>query len=639
MNAISKYHYISFDIFDTLIKRNVAQPTDLFRLMECYCINKGIDIPKDFSEKRITAEKTAADKNEKPIGIYEIYQELQENSDNIPIDLVKLEIQFELDYCQPNRHCVELFQLCIREGKTVVLTSDMYLPSSAIKKMLEKCGVKGYKKLYVSCDKGGRKSNKSLYRMVLHDLNITPDKLLHIGDNLKSDYLIPLSMGIQACHVPNYQRHLLNIPKSLKQDSHLAYRTMQACIANCSQDMNEYERLGCETLGPLLLGFTKWLLNQLRRDGIHDVYFMSRDGYTMKIAFDMLENKDIQSHYLYCSRRSYTVPLIWKHSEFEEIFQNITIPKKTTLRTFILCVGLEPEKYCEKAKIYNLDLDFFYENDSLKYSQDVRLFYDAIREDIIVNSKMEYDALLAYIRNCSMQGRIAIVDIGWHGTMQNAFIELIEEAGLNVKIKGYYVGISPDADLVNERKIKAAGYLCKKDKNEELREMILKFIPIFETVFLAQHGSVNRFVIEDGRVYPQLCAYEYENDENKYVEEISIIRNYQQGAFKFIDKMKSGLLWEGINISPHAALYNMAKMGIKPTLSEAKLWGDFRMFDITLRTIARPRYIRVYLKSPRLLRSDFIKCAWKIGFLRRLFRGPLPYNAIYMFLKRYYYNG
>ena len=34
MYKIPATPFISFDIFDTLIKRSVAEPTDLFRLME-----------------------------------------------------------------------------------------------------------------------------------------------------------------------------------------------------------------------------------------------------------------------------------------------------------------------------------------------------------------------------------------------------------------------------------------------------------------------------------------------------------------------------------------------------------------------------------------------------------------------------
>ena len=49
--AIKGYKAVSFDIFDTLLKRNINEPSDIFSLIK-------IDIDR-FGEKRIEAEKVA----------------------------------------------------------------------------------------------------------------------------------------------------------------------------------------------------------------------------------------------------------------------------------------------------------------------------------------------------------------------------------------------------------------------------------------------------------------------------------------------------------------------------------------------------------------------------------------------------
>ena len=48
---VDSYDYISFDIFDTLIKRNVNHPTDIFEI-----IGKKVGV-HDFKTKRIFAEQ------------------------------------------------------------------------------------------------------------------------------------------------------------------------------------------------------------------------------------------------------------------------------------------------------------------------------------------------------------------------------------------------------------------------------------------------------------------------------------------------------------------------------------------------------------------------------------------------------
>ncbi len=52
-NTLCKYDIISFDIFDTLITRNMYEPNDIFKLME-----EKLNI-ESFTEKRQLAENEA----------------------------------------------------------------------------------------------------------------------------------------------------------------------------------------------------------------------------------------------------------------------------------------------------------------------------------------------------------------------------------------------------------------------------------------------------------------------------------------------------------------------------------------------------------------------------------------------------
>ena len=47
-----------------------------------------------------------------------------------------------------------------------------------------------------------------------------------------------------------------------------------------------------------------------------------------------------------------------------------------------------------------------------------------------------------------MNGKYAIVDIGWHGSMQFYLEEFFRVRNLNIYLDGYYVGINPVSDLV-----------------------------------------------------------------------------------------------------------------------------------------------------------------------------------------------
>lgn len=629
--AIKRTSVVSFDVFDTLIHRSVAKPSDLFRLMEA----QGAPVPPGFTRQRLAAERAAASRWKRPVSLSEIYDELKNVYGGLCQELMRLEVRTELDGCRPNRKYVSLLNMCVETGKRVVLISDMYLSGEIVGAMLDRCGVHGYEKLFISCEIGKSKSEGTLFDAVLSELNVSPRELLHVGDNRRGDMAVPLSKGIRVLPVPCRRKG------SGRTDHDLARRTLDTCIADVAPELNEYGRLGCRTFGPLLAGFGQWLLEKLRSDGIYDVYFMSRDGYMIKQAFDIFAPEDIHTHYLYCSRRSYTVPLIWKHPAFDDLIGAVTVTEgNKVLRRFLMSLGLDPDAYADTAAKYGLGLDdTYYTLGDFVHSEAVRSFYKQIQPEVEALSRQEYEALFRYIQSCDFENHIAVVDIGYHGTMQNALEQVIREMGLDVCVKGYYLGVSIDhAPLVTKGIIKAEGYLYGPGKNEETFETMGMFTAIFESIFLAQHGSVRRFVLNDGRAEPELCPYEYAPEQGLKLDETAVIRAYQQGALALVRHMYEVLSHRPLPIAPEIAAEDLIRMGTEPSLWEARLWGDFRVYDQVIADMARPWSWTRYICHPKQLRTDFMQSIWKIGFMRRVFVLPLPYRYFYTQLKKYYYR-
>ena len=54
------------------------------------------------------------------------------------------------------------------------------------------------------------------------------------------------------------------------------------------KNLSPYYQFGIDYFGPFLYGFTKWLYTSLKKAQIHRVYFFSRDGYMMDLAFQQL---------------------------------------------------------------------------------------------------------------------------------------------------------------------------------------------------------------------------------------------------------------------------------------------------------------------------------------------------------------
>ena len=151
-HVILKHDCVSFDIFDTLVKRYVSLPTDVFDIVELrYNSLHGTSNEKirGFKELRINAELKARKKIIEEVSIDEIYNFI-EFSPAINEELKNLELKTEYEVCIPNKSIVGLFNECLKNGKKVIITSDMYLPEDIIKDILSHCGITGYEKLYLS---------------------------------------------------------------------------------------------------------------------------------------------------------------------------------------------------------------------------------------------------------------------------------------------------------------------------------------------------------------------------------------------------------------------------------------------------------------------------------------------------------
>ncbi len=191
---------ISFDVFDTLILRTIPLPSDVFNFLN----------PEDktFKGRRIEAERNARkhahEQGREDITLWEIYKVLKPNASYSELEkYVQAEINTELRVCRVNPDALEFFK-DIQSGKygkkRVVITSDMYLNRDVISTILMTNGfnLEGVD-VFVSSEYGMTKKSGSLFRKVLELEKVeNPEKLLHIGDNLISDYIKPRKCGMKS---------------------------------------------------------------------------------------------------------------------------------------------------------------------------------------------------------------------------------------------------------------------------------------------------------------------------------------------------------------------------------------------------------------------------------------------------------
>lgn len=207
---IDNYDTISFDIFDTLIGRDVETPACIFELAASTIFDE--TKAKEFRRIRYRAEESARAKRiDREINLLEIYEELVPHYKNLTDRLLRAEIDCEISHCFRIDEYANLLNELVKKKKKVFLISDMYLPQSVIMKMLDKCRISGYERIYVSGKERCNKVSGQLFEKVITDNHIERKKMLHIGDSFRADVQGAHKAGIKSKWVFDADKYLRRV--------------------------------------------------------------------------------------------------------------------------------------------------------------------------------------------------------------------------------------------------------------------------------------------------------------------------------------------------------------------------------------------------------------------------------------------
>lgn len=330
-SIIDKYDVITFDIFDTLIKRNCYSLTDIWKMVETlYCREENKNI--GFVKMRYNAEiQCYRDKVCPTIDM--IYDKIEIDSQNRE-KLKKIEYDIEYKLCVANKKIYDIYKYCMQKNKKIYAISDMYFSEEFLKKILKKNGYE-IQKIWVSCEKKCNKSSGMLFEKFISDTGVKKENILHIGDNIKADKAGAKKAGINSILIKKDICNLKYTDSAIKKgdvEDKFLYSLMNNRIDFCD---NRIEQIGYETLGPLLVGFCQWLHRQKMEKKIDVFMFCARDvKQTMDMYKDMYPEDEIR--YLCVSLKSLKTPYeysigIDKSEYAHEQYDNI--------RTYLMQLG------------------------------------------------------------------------------------------------------------------------------------------------------------------------------------------------------------------------------------------------------------------------------------------------------------
>lgn len=208
LTDLRTFSHISFDVFDTLVRRTYTVPDYAKYLLGKELVQKEVvKSANEFIAIRNDAEFQVRKRmNFKgDVSIHEIYANIAARLAISPTEADKLlsrEFEIDLNMITAKDEMVEIFNTLGSHGHVLWVISDTYYDRDQIGLILKKAGISTPHRLLVSSAEQKRKDNGTMWDMVKEDLKREGVKNhVHIGDNVVADCQIPGDRGISSIHI------------------------------------------------------------------------------------------------------------------------------------------------------------------------------------------------------------------------------------------------------------------------------------------------------------------------------------------------------------------------------------------------------------------------------------------------------
>ncbi|MEK5206060.1 hypothetical protein [Psychrobacillus sp. FSL H8-0510] len=515
---MENYKLLSLDIWDTVLRRK-CHPDEIklhtskyiYLKYSRYLSEEYNDINALLSERRkaegYVGQQKKANGFDDEYSLNEVFYHLINTVISTDIDisieelvneLIEVELEQEMHVTYLDDNIIELIKKYSYDKLAYI--SDFYSSSNFIDKLLEKNGFPlkfDYK--IVSSEVGLNKRSGNLFLDTQKKLNISAEKQLHIGDNPHSDYKVPNQFGIQALEYINNTELLKKraIDKAfwLREQNQISYfdPSIKEKIAIKEDKLKKY---GEDTS----LFFFTYILNIIEeciKQKIDKVYYFTREGeFFAKIHREIEKSNPFgvpipQAEILEVSRIATFAPSLSEIS-LDEMMRVWNMYSSQSMRAFFSTLNVELNEFDGLMNEYSIELDEVIQYPWL--DERIQALFNDLNFKNRINFIIEHrrENLLKYLTTKGISedtGKIAIVDIGWRGTIQDNLAYLLPRK----EIFGYYLGLF---DFINVQPInvKKQSFVSKDAKK------YLKHVAPLEMICNSPNGSVVNYEFNDGKI-------------------------------------------------------------------------------------------------------------------------------------------
>jgi hydrolase (HAD superfamily)-like protein len=520
----------------------------------------------------------------------------------------------------------------IRHEKLVCI-SDFYTDKFFLQKLIDSVGMRNkIEEIFCSCDYKLNKRSGRLFEIAEKECNVCSNEHIHIGDNAYSDVEVPKRLGIDAIHY-------------LPDDEHKKRKERESEFVSDLKDSLRYKDFPLKSdrdISLFFYGFIADIMESCIEKKLKKIYFFTREGEFYKEIFDTISvfyDKEVvpKSYILEVSRLSTFVASLREFTldEMMRLWNQYSIQSMSAMfKSLAMDLG-NVKKFLD---LYSIDPD-----EVLTYPWTLepvqRLFADEEFKNLMeAHIADKRDRLLEYCAGKDLvvesDEDIAIVDIGWRGTIQDNLCYLFR----NTMIYGYYVGLIQFLNKQPENSCKY-GYL---DKCSFARALLTISTP-FEMICNSPNGSTVGYEKNDAGIMVAIRNNEKSEDDIFF----SYTKKLQEKILSDCNKLgkycyENFIVSEDVRNYAYEALRNFIYYPDRDTVNSYFNLTHNEEFGVGAyvdkRTVFRPvlMFLALISKNKRQEFKDFLRnTTWPQGYLTKYRLYPLikVYNNI---LEKYY---
>lgn len=297
LNSYPDLEILSLDCFDTLLWRKVASPTDVFFALangEHYK-KAGLTAPLRAKAETMARRIKWVTTQGSEVTLEDIYRQAAPSASPAEIDaLAASELACEIDYCFVFQPVFELIEQARARGLKVIIVSDTYFSQVQLKRLLFSVlpELEGMIDAVFCSNEQGVSKAEGIWRTLLAQLKIKPERILHLGDNIAADFHSPLRFGMHATHFIQQHEDRRRILAGRAQVAPQVLPELGYTLPVPSYHHAQIARMapadplatfGYACMGPILYSFADYVLSEaaaLQAQGVKlKVAFLMRDGF------------------------------------------------------------------------------------------------------------------------------------------------------------------------------------------------------------------------------------------------------------------------------------------------------------------------------------------------------------------------